>query len=120
MGVGQLSLVEHALCPLETKRGANLVHRVCYRFTDAQRRRQTAQVRVFAPLGLFPGDELYLWGLLALTLSQPEADGSLDATPHWCLRQLGLIDAGKRRGGRQYRQFSAALEGRQEIGRAHV
>jgi hypothetical protein len=65
---------------------------------------------VFAPLGLFPGDELYLWGLLALTLSQPEADGSLDATPHWCLRQLGLIDSGTRRGGRQYRQFSAALE----------
>ena len=81
VGVGQLSVVEHALCPLETKRGANLVHRVCYRFTDAQRRRQTAQVRVFAPLGLFPGDELYLWGLLALTLTQSEADGSLDATP---------------------------------------
>lgn len=110
VGVGQLSLIEHALCPLETKRGANLVHRACYRFTDAQRRRQTAQVRVFAPLGLFPGDELYLWGLLALTLSQSEVDGSLDATPHWCLRQLGLIDSGKRRGGRQYRQFSAALE----------
>lgn len=110
VGVGQLSLVEHALCPLESKRGANLVHRVCYRFTDAERRRQTAQVRIFAPLGLFPGDELYLWGLLALTLAQPDADGALDATPHWCLRQLGLIDSGKRRGGRQYRQFSAALE----------
>ena len=110
VGVGQLSLVEHALCPLETKRGANLVHRVGYRFTDSQRRRQTAHVRVFAPLGLFPGDELYLWGLLALTLTQQEADGSLDATPHWCLRQLGLIDAGSRRGGRQYQQFAAALE----------
>ena len=110
VGVGQLSLVEHALCPLETKRGANLVHRTCYRFTDTQRRRQTAQIRVFAPLGLFPGDELYLWGLLALTLSQPESDGSFDATPHWCLRQLGLIDAGTRRGGRQYQQFAATLE----------
>lgn len=110
VGVGQLSLVEHALCPLESKRSANLVHRVSYHFTDGQRRRQTAKVRVFAPLGLFPGDELYLWGLLALTLSQPEQDGSLDATPHWCLRQLGLIDAGTRRGGRQYRQFFAALE----------
>ena len=110
IGVGQLSVVEHALCPLESKRGANLVHRVSYHFTDAQRRRQTARVRVFAPLGLFPGDELYLWGLLALTLSQQELDGSLDATPHWCLRQLGLIDAGTRRGGRQYQQFAATLE----------
>ncbi|MBC7817650.1 MAG: hypothetical protein IAG10_12220, partial [Planctomycetaceae bacterium] len=98
------------MCPLESKRGANLVHRVSYHFTDAQRRRQTAHVRVFAPLGLFPGDELYLWGLLALTLSQQELDGSLDATPHWCLRQLGLIDAGTRRGGRQYQQFAATLE----------
>lgn len=110
VGVGQLSLVEHALCPLESKRSASLVHRVSYHFSDGQRRRQTATVRVFAPLGLFPGDELYLWGLLALTLSQPEQDSSLDATPHWCLRQLGLIDAGTRRGGRQYQQFAAALE----------
>ena len=89
VGVGQLSVVEHALCPLDSQRAVNLVHRTSYRFTDTQRRRQTARVRVFAPLGLLPGDELYLWGLLALTLSQPEPDNSFDATPHWCLRQLG-------------------------------
>lgn len=110
VGVGQLSLVEHSLCPLGGRRATNLVHRVSYHYTDENRRRQAAKVRVLAPLGLLPGDELYLWGLLALTLAQPEPDGSLDATPHWCLRQLGLIDAGTRRGGRQYQQFSSAIE----------
>ncbi len=112
LGVGQLSLVEHSLCPLETHSalGPNLVHAVQYHYTDAQRRRQVANVRVFAPLGLTSGDELYLWGLLALTLSQPNSDGCLFATPHWCLRQLGLIDSQTRRGGRQYQQFSAAIE----------
>ena len=54
-------------------------------------------------------DELYLWGLLALTLSQSDSTGNLVATPHWCLRQLGLIDAKSRRGGRQYKQFSDAI-----------
>lgn len=112
IGVGQLSIVEHALCPLDQKRSrANgLVHAARYHYSDAQRRRQTANVRIFAPLGLTSGDEVYLWGLLALTLSQPESNGTLIATPHWCLRQMGLIDSGSRRGGRQYRQFAAALE----------
>ena len=112
IGVGQLSLVEHSLCPLEARTSLtpNLVHAVQYHYTDAQRRRQTANVRVFAPLGLSSGDELYLWGLLALTLSQPDSDGCLFATPHWCLRQLGLIDSRSRRGGRQYRQFTSVLE----------
>lgn len=110
VGVGQLSLVEHSLCPLNWKTTSNLVHAVEYHYSDARRKRQTAKVRVFAPLGLSPTDELYLWGLLALTLAQRETDGTLAATPHWCLRQLGLIDAGSRRGGRQYQEFSAALQ----------
>lgn len=112
VGVGQLSLVEHSLCPLETRGSltSNLVHAVQYHYTDTQRRRQTANVRVFAPLGLSSSDELYLWGLLALTLSQPDSDGCLFATPHWCLCQLGLIDSRSRRGGRQYRQFTSVLE----------
>jgi hypothetical protein len=111
-GVGQLSLVEHALCPLESRSSltTNLVHSTQYDYTDPQRRRLTANIRVFAPLGLSSGDELYLWGLLALTLAQSEPDGCLFATPHWCLRQMGLIDATSRRGGRQYQQFAAALQ----------
>ena len=67
-------------------------------------------MRIFAPLGLSAVDELYLWGLLNLTLAQPTVDGSLTATPHWCLRQMGIIDPGSRRGGRQYQQFTEALE----------
>jgi len=48
--------------------------------------------------------------LLALTFSQPEENGELHATPHYCLRSLGLIDQHSRRGGRQYQQFADAIE----------
>jgi hypothetical protein len=61
-------------------------------------------------LGLSANDEFYLWGLLALAFSQPQPEIEFHATPHYCLRQLGVIDQHDRRGGRQYRQFSAALE----------
>ena len=87
MGVGQLSLVEHAIYPLASK-GENLVHATAYRYSNKRRQRETANVRVFAPLGLAPDDELYLWGLLNLTLSLSEPNGTLTATPHWCLKQL--------------------------------
>lgn len=110
VGVGQLSLVEHSLCPLATSSTENLVHAVEYHYSNAKRQRKTAKVRVFAPLGLSAVDELYLWGLLNLTLSQPTIDGTLTATPHWCLRQMGIIDCGSRRGGRQYQEFAQALE----------
>jgi len=110
VGVGQLSLVEHSLCPLASSNTRNLVHAIEYRYSDAKRKRKTAKVRIFAPLGLSPTDELYLWGLLNLTLAQPTVGQTLTATPHWCLKQMGIIDAGSRRGGRQYRQFSEALK----------
>ena len=111
LGIGQLTLIEHALCPLDSRKShvENLVHPVRYDFTDSLRRRRTATARVFAPLGLSCSDELYLWGLLALTLSMPDASGQLNATPHWLLTQLGLIDSRKRRGGRQYQQFFEAI-----------
>jgi len=110
-GHGQLTLVEHALCPLdpETSLNENLVHSARYHFTDGSRHQQTAHARVFCPLGLSANDELFLWGLLSLTLSQPEPESELHATPHYCLRQLGLIDQHARRGGRQYQQFADSL-----------
>ncbi|MCO6439356.1 MAG: hypothetical protein J5J06_19885 [Phycisphaerae bacterium] len=110
-GIGQLTLVEHALCPLDARQSAleNLVHSTSYRFTDANRKRRSAKVRVFCPLGLSAGDELYLWGLLALTMTHGVDDAELRATPHWCLRRLNLIDTQGRRGGRQYKQFEASL-----------
>ena len=110
VGVGQLSMVEHSLCPLAESKTENLVHAVEYHYSNANRVRKSAKVRIFAPLGLSPNDELYLWGLLNLTLSQPNVEGSLTATPHWCLKQMGIIDSGSRRGGRQYQQFAQALE----------
>jgi hypothetical protein len=61
-------------------------------------------------------DEFYLWGLLALTFAQSEPEIEFCATPHYCLRQLGVIDQHVRRGGRQYRQFAAALERLSTVG----
>ena len=109
--IGQLTLVEHALCPLDPRASLmeNLVHEAEYYYSTVQRQRKQARVRVFCPLGLSASDELYLWGLLALTMAQADPKPDFRATPHWCLRQLGIIDQDSRRGGRQYRQFSAAL-----------
>lgn len=110
-GFGQLSLVEHSLCPLDRKTSLveNLQHRAEYRFSDANLKRQTAKARVFSPLGLSASDEIYLWGLLALTLSQPDDRSDLIATPHWCLKQLGIVNSDTGRGGEQYRLFREAL-----------
>ena len=112
IGAGQLSLIEHALCPLapRTSAAGGWVHESQYAYTDLHRQRRTALVRVICPLGLTPSDEFYLWGLLALTLSQPQPGPEFHATPHYCLRQLGIIDQQARRGGRQYAQFAQALE----------
>ena len=109
--IGQLTLVEHALCPLDSRASLveNLVHEAEYHYSTARGKRKQARVRVFCPLGLSASDELYLWGLLALTMAQADPQPDLRATPHWCLRELGIIDQDSRRGGRQYRQFSAAL-----------
>ena len=111
-GLGQLSLVEHALCPLDAKSSLrpNLVFDASYLFTDQGRHTRAARATVHGPLGLSASDEFYLWGLLALTFAAPDPDNELHATPHYCLRRLGMVDERARRGGRQYRQFADALE----------
>src|ERR1051325_9790229 len=111
-GMGQLSLVEHSLCPLDTGASlvANLVHQSYYFFTDKNKHLRKATARIVSPSGLSATDEFYLWGLLALTFAQPEPGASLDASPHYCLRQLGVIDQHASRGGEQYRQFEKAIE----------
>lgn len=109
-GRAQLSLVEHALCPLAAaasfKTGA--IHVVRYEFSDANRVRKTANASVACPFGLSANDELYLYGLLALTFAQPEPSPDFYATPHYCLRRLGIVhpttEAGKR-----YSLFRAAI-----------
>lgn len=111
-GVGQLTLVEHSLCPLDSGAGlvGNLVHESSFYFMDRRRHYRQGRARVYSPSGLSATDEFFLWGLLALTFAQPQLDANLRATPHYCLRQLGVIDAQERRGGQQYRQFGQALE----------
>lgn len=111
-GIGQLTLAEHSLCPLHTAVSLqpHLVHETEFFYMGSGRQVCKGHARVSCPLGLLANDELFLWGLLGLTLAQPKADGQLYATPHYCLRQLGLIDQKSRRGGRQYRQFADALE----------
>lgn len=111
-GRGQLTLIEHALCPLDQRRSlvANLVHETAHRFADPQRHSRHAHATVFSPAGLSAHDEFYLWGLLALTLSQHHPDPEFCATPHYCLRQLGIFDSASSRGGKQYQQFAQAVE----------
>lgn len=109
-GLTQLSIVEHALCPLDVRASLQkgLTHRTSYRFTDANGMRRTARVRVDCALGLSSTDEFYLWGLLALAFAQPDPTPDFWATPHYCLRQLGVISPDSK-GGKCYRQFRASL-----------
>src|SRR5262249_4345418 len=107
-GLTQFSLVEHALCPIDaaTSLQPNLVHHAHHFFTDTKTRtRKKATARVLCPDGLSASDEFYLWGLLALTFSQSEPLADFQATPYFCLRQLGLIDARGSRGGKSFELF---------------
>jgi len=111
-GLAQLSLVEHALCPLDaaTALRAPGVFETAYPYTDGNRHRRRAKVRVMCPAGLSPTDEFYLWGLLALTFSQPHPAIDFYATPYYCLRQLACIDSESRHGGgKNYQLFREAL-----------
>ena len=111
-GLGQLSLVEHSLCPIDAGASLveNLVHQSAYFFVDKNHHMQRATARIISPAGLSATDEFYLWGLLALTFAQPQAEANLFATPHYCLRQLGVIDQHARRGGKQYQDFAKSIE----------
>lgn len=84
-------------------------HKTSFRYSDAAGKRQQASVRIDCAYGLSPFDEFYLWGLLALTLAQRDSAGELEATPHYCLRQLGVIEPHSK-GGRSYLLFRQALE----------
>lgn len=112
VGHAQLSLVEHALCPLDTglTAGCPFTHKTEYEYSDKNRHRRTANVRVICPDGLSPTDELYLWGLLSLTFSQPKPSTDFYATPYYCLRQLGCIDPSEAKsGGKNYTLFRQAI-----------
>jgi hypothetical protein len=113
-GRAQLTLVEHALCPLDTSvsLAGGLTHDSEFFFTDPNRHQQKATAKVICPFGLSPADEFYLWGLVALTLSQPEPSFEFYATPYYCLTELGVIatkSGRERRGGKDYALFREAL-----------
>src|SRR6266568_2236405 len=93
-GRAQLSLLEHALSPLDPAVGLrdHLVHRTAYGYTDRHGHLKIANVRVTCASGLSASDDLVLWGLLALTFAQPEPSTEFHATPHYCLRRLGFIE----------------------------
>lgn len=109
-GLSQLSLVEHALCPLDARGSLSgpLTHECQYRYADVDKRMRTAKVRVDCLAGLSPADEFYLWGLLALTFEQTSPNFDFQATPHYCLRKLGGIE-GDSKGGKSYRLFRESL-----------
>ena len=108
-GRGQLSLVEHALCPLDPAVSLKeaFIYEVEYLYTDEQRHTKKAKVRVGCLSGLSPNDEFYLWGLLALTFQQPEPSTELYATPHYILKELACLESEK--GGKNYHLFRQAL-----------
>lgn len=109
-GLGQLTLVEHSLCPLDPRASLrpHLTHTCRYRYVDPTSGPSTAQVVVNSPRGLAARDEFYLWGLLGITFAQQDPSADLYVTPHYCLRQLGIIE-GESKGGESYRLFREAL-----------
>lgn len=110
-GRAQLSLVEHALCPLDRALTLqpNFVFETSYFFTDRNRNRKQAHVRIGGLDGLSPHDEFYLWGLLSLALTQSDPQPDFLATPYYCLKHLGIITAEKR-GGREFELFRTAIK----------
>ena len=111
VGHAQLSLVEHALCPLDaaSSLGQPIIHDTRYWYTDQNRHRKEARVRIACPDGLSPTDEFYLWGLLSLTFSQSKPTPDFYATPYYCLRHLECIDPEGHSGGKNYALFRSAI-----------
>ena len=102
-GIAQLSLLETALWPLQGGKLPNHEFVTSYSFTTPVGQ-TTASVTVRSPLGLQSIDEYILWGLLGATLSRPDAEPVLLATPYWILRHLGFDT-----GGTQYSELRESL-----------
>ena len=105
----QLTLVEHALCPLDVDVSLQPGFRfeAQFAYSDKHRNRKLSQIQISTADGLSAHDELYLWGLLSIALSQKEARPEFMATPYYCLRRLGLISEHK--GGGEFELFRAAI-----------
>lgn len=110
-GLAQHSLVEHALCAVDPRQSLveGYMHETSYLLQDKNRNMKKATVRVACPFGLSPNDELFLWGLLHLVFRQDDPTPEFTATPHFCLRQLGIVDA-KSSQGKRYQIFREAIK----------
>lgn len=106
----QLSIVEHALCPLDSRVSLKpgFIFKTGYTYSDPHRNRRRAKVRVGCVDGLSSTDELYLWGLIGLALSQKDASPDFFATPYWILRQLGRVSSTKK-GSSAFELFRASI-----------
>ena len=102
-GIAQLSLLETALWPLQGGKLSKNEFVTSYDFSSPAGR-TTATVTVRSSLGLQSIDEYILWGLLGATMSRPDADPVLMATPYWLLGHLGLAT-----GGTQYTELRESL-----------
>ena len=100
-GIAQHSLVEHAFCAVDPKQSLveGYIHEACYFLQDKNRNLKKAHVRVACPFGLSPNDELFLWGC-SLVFSQEDPTPEFYATPHFCFRQLGIVNAKSDQGKR--------------------
>lgn len=109
-GVSQLTLVEHSLCPLDARATLreNFAHKCEYRYVDPEHGASIAHAKISSAEGLSANDEMYLWGLLGLTFAQTTPSYDFHATPHYCLRQLGLIETDSK-GGKSYRLFRESV-----------
>jgi hypothetical protein len=96
-GSAQLSLLETALWPLKGGPQHRDSFVTNYSYATPEGAKQ-ATVRVRAPLGLEPFDELVLWGLLGAPLNRFDGGPALLATPFWMLRHLRLDTGGFRCG----------------------
>lgn len=110
-GLGQLTLVEHALCPLSQRDLCErpLSYQSCFQFPLPDGKRGTATATVAAAFGLQPKDEFFLWGLLALTFASQEPSPELHASPYAILKSLGCINESSDRGGSAFRTFRRSL-----------
>lgn len=109
-GIGQLTLVEHCLCPLDSRISLqkDLVHECEYFVQGQHKSREKAHVRVHCPAGISASDEFFLWGMLGVTLAQEQPSFEVQATPHYWLRQLGCVSEASK-GGKTYERFREAI-----------
>ena len=88
----QLTLVEHALCPLIPPDGP-FTHRAEYYYFK-NRNRKRAQATIVCPEGLKPEDEYYLNSLLGLIFAASEPNLNFYASASYLLNALGIQKVG--------------------------